>query len=96
MTTTHVAAATVTADRERAAKAMAACLSNKILVGGKPVDAIARRTFPVESPATAEVIGHASRCGVEDVEWAVTTDARGLTAKKRKDHRDAGISHWHW
>jgi acyl-CoA reductase-like NAD-dependent aldehyde dehydrogenase len=80
MTTTHVAAATVTADRERAAKAIAARLSNKILVGGKLVDAIARGSFPVETPATAEVIGHAPRCGVEDVEWAVTTARSAFAA----------------
>ena len=75
-----LAAATVTADRERAAKAMAARLSNKILVGGKLVNAVARGSFPVENPATAEVIGHAPRCGAEDVEWAVTTARSAFAA----------------
>jgi acyl-CoA reductase-like NAD-dependent aldehyde dehydrogenase len=73
MTKTHAAAANITAERERAAKAMAARLSNKLVIGGKLVDAIALKSFPVENPATAELIGHAPRCGLEDVEWAVTT-----------------------
>jgi acyl-CoA reductase-like NAD-dependent aldehyde dehydrogenase len=86
---THVAAATTTAERERNAKAMAARLSNKLVIGGKLVDALTRESFPVENPATAEVIGHAPRCGAEDVERAVTTAQAafpawsGLPARQR-------------
>jgi acyl-CoA reductase-like NAD-dependent aldehyde dehydrogenase len=68
---THVGAPTTTAERERTAKAAAARLSNKLVIGGKLVDALTRESFPVENPATAEVIGHMPRCGAEDVERAV-------------------------
>ena len=80
MTTTHLEAATVTAERERAAKATATRLSNKLFIGGKLVNAIARESFPVENPATAEVIGHAPRCGAQDVERAVTTARSAFAA----------------
>ncbi len=73
MTKTHLEAPTTTAERERAAKAVAARLSNKLVIGGRLVDAITRESFPVENPATAEVIGHAPRCGTQDVERAVAT-----------------------
>jgi delta 1-pyrroline-5-carboxylate dehydrogenase len=73
MTKTQLEAPTTTAERERAAKSMAARLSNKLVIGGKLVDAITRETFPVENPATTEVIGHAPRCGKQDVEQAVAT-----------------------
>ena len=73
MTKTHLEAPTTTAERQRAAKSMAARLSNKLIIGGKLVDAITRQSFPVENPATAEVIGHAPRCGTQDVEQAVAT-----------------------
>ena len=58
-----LAVATATADRERAAKASAARLSNRVVVGGRLVEALAPESFPVENPATGEVIGSAPRCG---------------------------------
>lgn len=80
MTKTHLEAATTTAERERAAKATATRLSNKLVIGGKLVDAITRESFPVENPATAEMIGHAPRCGTQDVERAVATAQSAFAA----------------
>jgi acyl-CoA reductase-like NAD-dependent aldehyde dehydrogenase len=73
MTKADLAAVTTAAEREREGKATAARLSNKLVIGGKLVNAITRESFPVENPASAEVIGHAPRCSAEDVERAVTT-----------------------
>ena len=52
MTKTHLEAPTTTAERQRAAKSMAARLSNKLVIGGKLVDAITRETFPGYQPAS--------------------------------------------
>src|SRR5262245_36124506 len=72
--------ASTTAEREQAAKAMAARLSDHVVVGGKLAKAITRERFPVENPANAEVIGYAPRCGAEDVDRAVETAAKAFPA----------------
>ncbi len=74
------AATDVTAERERAAKALAMRLSNHVVVGGKLTKAVASETFPVENPANAEIIGSAPRCGSADVERAVAAASEAFPA----------------
>jgi acyl-CoA reductase-like NAD-dependent aldehyde dehydrogenase len=62
-----------TLEREERAKALAARLSNKVLIGGKLTESAAPETFPVENPATGETIGYAPRCGADGVEKAVAS-----------------------
>jgi acyl-CoA reductase-like NAD-dependent aldehyde dehydrogenase len=71
--------ASTTAEREQAAKAMAARLSDRVVVG-RLAEATTRERFPVENPANAEVIGYAPRCGAEDVGRAVETAAKAFPA----------------
>ena len=71
----RVAATTTTTERERAAKAMAARLSDRVVVGGKLVESVTPERFEVENPANAEVIGHSPRCGAADVDRAVDAAA---------------------
>jgi acyl-CoA reductase-like NAD-dependent aldehyde dehydrogenase len=66
---------TIAAEREHAAKAMAARLSDRIVVGGKLTASITGERFEVENPANAEVIGHAPRCRAADVDRAVDAAA---------------------
>jgi len=87
---TQLAAAQKTADRapvestteqrEQAAKALAAHVSGRVVVGGKLTEPLTRERFPVENPANAEVIGSAARCGIEDVERAVQAAAKAFPA----------------
>ena len=72
--------ATTTTDREVAAKAMAARLSNHVVVGGSLTEAITDETFPVENPANGETIGSAPRCGVADVNRAVDAASSAFPA----------------
>ena len=62
-------------ERERAAKATAARISNRVVVGGKLLEAVASERFEVENPANAEVVGYAPRCGDADVARAVEAAA---------------------
>lgn len=66
------------AERERAAKATAARISNRVVVGGKLLPAVTGERFEVENPASAEVIGYAPRCGDADVARAVEAAAAAL------------------
>jgi acyl-CoA reductase-like NAD-dependent aldehyde dehydrogenase len=66
---------TTAAERERAAKATASRLSERIVVGGKLAAAATRERFEVENPTNAEVIGHAPRCGTDDVDRAIMAAA---------------------
>ena len=66
------------AERERAAKATAARISNRVVVGGKLLPAVTGERFEVENPANAEVIGYAPRCGDADVARAVEAAAAAL------------------
>jgi acyl-CoA reductase-like NAD-dependent aldehyde dehydrogenase len=66
------------AERERAAKATAARISNRVVVGGKLLPAVTGERFEVENPANAEVIGYAARCGDADVARAVEAAAAAL------------------
>jgi acyl-CoA reductase-like NAD-dependent aldehyde dehydrogenase len=68
------------AEREAVAKAMAARLSERVVVGGRLTEALARESFPVENPANAEIIGAAPRCGTADVERAVEAAAKAFPA----------------
>jgi aldehyde dehydrogenase (NAD+) len=68
------------AERERTAKAMAARLSNRVVVGGGLTEALTDDVFPVENPANGEVIGSAPRCGQADVDRAVDVAGRAFPA----------------
>ncbi len=65
------ACVTDAAERARNAKVLAERLSDHVVVAGKLVRAISRASFPVENPASGEIIGSAPRCGAEDVAHAV-------------------------
>jgi acyl-CoA reductase-like NAD-dependent aldehyde dehydrogenase len=80
-----------TADRERAAKAMAERLSNRVVVGGRLSTALANDRFPVENPATAEVIGWAPRCGEPDVNRAVEAASAAFPAWSRIPARQRSV-----
>ncbi len=69
-----------TAERERAAKALAAHVSGKVVIDGKLTEPLTRERFPVENPANAEIVGSAARCGAEDVERAVQSAANAFSA----------------
>ena len=43
----------------------------KAIINGEAVDAISKETFPVENPATGQIITYIARCGVEDIDLAV-------------------------
>src|SRR4030095_9107149 len=43
----------------------------KLLIDGKWVEAASGKTFPVENPATGEVIAHAAEGGKKDIDRAV-------------------------
>ena len=43
----------------------------KLLIGGKWVDAASGKTFPVQNPATGEVIAHAAEGDKQDIDRAV-------------------------
>lgn len=59
------------AEREQNAKTLARRLSDHVIVDGKLARARARDSFPVENPATGEIIGSAPRCSADDVARAV-------------------------
>src|SRR5688572_18058097 len=44
---------------------------HKLLIGGKWVDAASGKTFPVQNPATGEVIAQVAEGGKEDIDRAV-------------------------
>jgi acyl-CoA reductase-like NAD-dependent aldehyde dehydrogenase len=75
-----LSAANATAERERTAKAMAARLSDRVVVDGRLSEAVARESFPVENPANGEVIGSAPRCREPDVDRAVEAAAKAFPA----------------
>ncbi len=75
-----LSAASTAAERARTAKAMAVRLSDRIVVGGRLTEAVARDSFPVENPANGEVIGSAPRCLAPDVDRAVGTAAAAFPA----------------
>ena len=50
----------------------------KLLIGGQWVDAASGKTFPVENPATGEVIAHVAEGDRQDIDRAVMAARRRL------------------
>ena len=50
----------------------------KLLIDGKWADAASGKTFPVENPATGEVIAQAAECDKKDIDRAVKAARRAF------------------
>jgi acyl-CoA reductase-like NAD-dependent aldehyde dehydrogenase len=74
----RVASPKTAVERERAAKATAARISNRLVIDGKLLPALTNDRFEVENPANAEIIGEAPRCGPADIARAVESAAAAL------------------
>jgi len=72
------------------AKALAEAqrVSTKVVVNGQLCLPKTQRTFPVEDPSTAEVIGFAPRCEASDVDWAVDCASSAFRTWSRTSARE--------
>ncbi len=70
-------------------QALVAHLNNKLLIGGKLVSPLSKKSFPILNPATMEIIGQAAEAHEADVDFAVETarkaqlEWRHMDASKR-------------
>ena len=70
--------------------ALAAELSDRLLIDGQLVPALAGRRFPVVNPATGEIVAQAAEADAADVDRAVTAAAAAQKSWRKLHPRERG------